>query len=275
MKKLFTLSLLLFLCAINSTAATYLISNKATTTGETITHNGINFKVGTTAFADFASFTAANIESYSTVYVASGTYSGNTTITTEGLTFLGNNACSDWTVTRKAESTITGTINIKASDVTINGFKFTEGGRIESSSATNSAPLSGIKVLYNYFTGSTVKRSTSTPLVEIGNIIDNADANSTTSQCRYKNCEASHNYFEGDATHYPNCIGFGGAFGTTTVIDNYFYDGGTSVYFANAQGTLNIKYNVFKNVGKTTFSAPDGGNKGDFCIAIYRSAFAN
>ena len=49
-------------------------------------------------------------------------------------------------------------------------------------------------------------------LVEIGNIIANADANSTTSQRRYKDCEASHNYFEGDATHYPNCIGFGGAF---------------------------------------------------------------
>ena len=275
MKKLFTLILLLTTCAIGANAATYLISSKATTTGETVTYKNINFTVGTTAFADFSSFLASQIEANSTIYVADGTYSGNATITTQGLTFLGNNAFCDWTVTRKAESTITGTIYIKASNITINGFKFTEGGRIESSSATNAAPLSGIKVLYNYFTGSTVKRSTSNPLVEIGNIIANADANSTTSQCRYKNCEASHNYFEGDATHYPNCIGFGGAFGTTTVVDNYFYDGGTSVYFANAQGTLNIKYNVFKNVGKTTYTAPDGGSKGDFCIALYRSAYAN
>ena len=275
MKKLFTLILLLTTCAIGANAATYLISSKATTTGETVTYKNINFTVGTTAFADFNSFLASQIEENSTVYVADGAYSGNATITTQGLTLLGNNAFCDWTVTRKAESTITGTIYIKASNITINGFKFTEGGRIESSSATNAAPLSGIKVLYNYFTGSTVKRSTSNPLVEIGNIIANADANSTTSQCRYKNCEASHNYFEGDATHYPNCIGFGGAFGTTTVVDNYFYDGGTSVYFANAQGTLNIKYNVFKNVGKTTYTAPDGGSKGDFCIALYRSAYAN
>ena len=275
MKKLFTLILLLTTCAIGANAATYLISSKATTTGETVTYKNINFTVGTTAFADFSTFLASNIEPNSTVYVANGTYSGNITIATDGLTFLGNNAFCDWTVTRKSESTITGTIYIKASNITINGFKFTEGGRIESSSATNAAPLSGIKVLYNYFTGSTVKRSTSNPLVEIGNIIANADANSTTSQCRYKNCEASHNYFEGDATHYPNCIGFGGAFGTTTVVDNYFYDGGTSVYFANAQGTLNIKYNVFKNVGKTTYTAPDGGSKGDFCIALYRSAYAN
>ena len=275
MKKFYLLLFTLLLSITSTNAETYLISAKATSTGETLTHNGIKFIVGQTAFADFSSFLSSSIVENATVYVANGTYSGNITVSTNGLTFLGNNAYSDWTVTRKAESTITGTINIKASDVTINGFKFTEGGRIESSSATNSAPLSGIKVLYNYFTGSTVKRSTSTPLVEIGNIIDNADANSTTSQCRYKNCEASHNYFEGDATHFPNCIGFGGAFGTTTVIDNYFYDGGTSVYFANAQGTLNIKHNVFKNVGKTTYSAPDGGSKGDFCIALYRSAYAN
>ena len=275
MKKLSIVSLIILLCGLYSNAATYLISSKASTSGTSIVHQGITFTAGSNAFADFSTFLASNIEPNSTVYVANGTYSGNITIATDGLTFLGNNAFCDWTVTRKAESTITGTIYIKASNITINGFKFTEGGRIESSSATNAAPLSGIKVLYNYFTGSTVKRSTSNPLVKIGNIIANADANSTTSQCRYKNCEASHNYFEGDATHYPNCIGFGGAFGTTTVVDNYFYDGGTSVYFANAQGTLNIKYNVFKNVGKTTYTAPDGGSKGDFCIALYRSAYAN
>ena len=275
MKKFTLLALISILCAVNLSASTYLISPKATNTGETLTHNGIKFIVGQTAFADFSSFLSSSIAENSTVYVVDGTFSGNITITTNGLTLLGNNAYSDWTVTRKAESTITGTINIKASNVTINGFKFTEGGRIESSSATNAAPLSGIKVLYNYFTGSTVKRSTSTPLVEIGNIIGNADANSTTSQRRYKDCEASHNYFEGDATHYPNCISFGGAFGTSTVVDNYFYDGGTSVYFANAQGSINIKHNVFKNVGKTTYSAPDGGSKGDFCIGLYRSAYAN
>ena len=168
MKKLFTLILLLTTCVIGANAATYLISSKATTTGETVTYKNINFTVGTTAFADFNSFLASQIEANSTVYVADGTYSGNATITTQGLTLLGNNAFCDWTVTRSNESTITGTIFVNASNVTINGFKFTEGGRIESSVGTNAAPLSGIKVLYNYFTGSTVKRSTSNPLVEIG-----------------------------------------------------------------------------------------------------------
>lgn len=274
MKKL-SLLFLSLLCLMSANATDYLISGKATTDGASVTYNGMRFIVGETAFADFSTFSASNISAYSTVYVANGTYGEDITITTEGLTFLGNNAFCDWTVSRKSESVITGTMYIKSSNTTINGFKFTEGGRIESTSATNAAPLCGIKVLYNYFTGSTVKRSTSSPLVEIGNIIANADANATTSQCRYQDCEASHNYFEGDASHYPNCISFGGAFGTTNAIDNYFVDGGTSIYFANAQGTINIKHNVFKNVGKTTFTAPDGGSKGDFCIGLYRSGYAN
>ena len=275
MKKISLFLIALFLCSTSSFAANYLISSKATNNGSSVTHNGIKFTVGETAFADFATFLSSDIVEYSTIYVASGTYSENITIEKEGLSFLGNNSFTDWTSNRKSESIITGTIKIKASNVTFNGFKFTENGRIESTSATNAAPLCGIKVVYNYFTGSTVKRSTSTPLVEIGDIIANADANATTSQCRYQDCDASHNYFEGDASHYPNCISFGGAFGTTNAVDNYFVDGGTSIYFANAQGTINIKHNVFKNVGKTTFSAPDGGSKGDFCIGLYRSGYAN
>ena len=274
MKKFYSFLSLIFICTISINAETYLISNEAIEPGTPISHNERWFTVGENAFPDFNTL-LANAEENSTVYVADGNYSDDITIETNGLTFLGNNAFNDWTGIRKEESTITGTIYIKASNVTINGFKFTEEGRIKSTAGTNTAPLSGIKVLYNYFTGMTIKRSTSNPLVEIGNIVANANVNDISSQCRYKDCEASHNHFMGDATHYANCISFGGAFGTTTAVDNYFYDGGTSIYFANAQGTLNIKNNAFKNVGKTTFTAPDGGNKGDFCIAIYRSAFAN
>ncbi len=274
MTKLFIIFLTTILCSISINAKTYLISSKATENGAPISHDERWFTVGENAFSNFNTL-LANAEENSTIYVADGIFPDNITITIDGLTFLGNNAFNDWTGNRKEESIITGTIYIKSSNVTINGFKFTEGGRIESTVGTNAAPLSGIKVLYNYFTGMTVKRSTSEPLIEIGNIIANANANSISSQCRYKNCEASHNYFKGDATHYSNCISFGGAFGTTTAVDNYFYDGGTAIYFANAQGTLNIKHNVFKNVGKTTYTAPDGGNKGDFCIALYRSAYTN
>ena len=177
MKKVISFLLVSIMCTANLSAATYLINPNATTPGATLTHKGISFSVGSTAFADFQSFLAEDIEANSTVYVANGNYSGDITIATEGLTFLGNNAFSDWSVSRADESVITGTIYINASNVTINGFKFTEGGRIESTAGTNAAPLSGIKVLYNYITGMTIKRSTSNPLVEIGNIVANGNAN--------------------------------------------------------------------------------------------------
>ena len=134
--------LFLFLFCLSGNAANYLISKKATTVGEIITHRGYDFKVGKSAFPDFESFLAANTEDNSIVCVADGTYSKDITITKPNLTFLGNNAYSDWTATRNAETIITANIYIKASNVTINGFKFTEKGRIESTSATNANPLS-------------------------------------------------------------------------------------------------------------------------------------
>lgn len=276
MKRFYTFLSLLIICSMSINAETYLISSRAVKEWASVEHKGHWFITSKTAFPNFeALFNSTYFKPNSTIYVDSGTYSEDITINAEGLTILGNNAFIDWTTSRKDESEITGTINIKTSNVTINGFKFTENGRVQSISATNANPLSGIKILYNYFTKSTLKRGTHNAVVKLGEMITNADVNNVSSQCRYKDCEVSHNHFEGDATHYPNCIGIGGAFGTTTILDNYFYDGGTSIYMANAQGSLNIKHNVFKNVGKTTYSAPDGGLNGDFCIAIYRSAFAN
>lgn len=278
MKKISTILLLFIIGAINVNAEIYLISSRAIKDWASVEHKGHWFTTTYNAFPDFESLFNSeyfNPSSKPTIYVDSDTFSKDITINYDGLTILGNNAFSDWTAARNEESIITGNIYIKASNVTINGFKFTGNGRIESSNGTNAKPLSGIKVLHNYFTGSTLERDNSNPLVEIGYMVGNENASTVSAQCRYKDCEVSHNYFEGDATHYACCISMGGVYGTTTVIDNYFYDGGTSLWIANAQGTLNIKNNVFKNVGKTTFTAPDGGNKGDFCIAIYRSAFAN
>ena len=276
MKKKFAILLFFLVSILNVNAEIYLISSRAIKDWASVEHKGHWFTTTYNAFPDFESlFNSEYFKPNSTIYVESGTYSQDITINAEGLTILGNNAFSDWTAERKEESIITGTINIKTSNVTINGFKFTENGRVQSTSATNANPLSNIKIIHNYITGSTLTRGTHNAVVKLGEMITNANVNNISSQCRYKDCEVSHNYFEGDATHYPNCIGIGGAFGTTTVVDNYFYDGGTSVYMANAQGTLNIKNNVFKNVGKTTFTAPDGKLLGDFCIAIYRSAFAN
>lgn len=292
MKRLI-LAIILALCASTISAKSFLVdSNLAPTVSDEMLaqHNndggtyalykGKFYRIGVTCFRSLKEFadnqTTCGIASGDTLYVAPGVYTDEITLTVDGITILGNNANRDWTSTRDAlETELQATLYIKANNITINGFKVTGNGRIESSSATNASPLSGIKVLYNYFTGMDIGLSAHAPLVELGDMKTNATANTLSSQCRYKNCEVSHNHFEGDASHLANCISIGGAFGTTIVTDNYFYDGGTSVYFANAQGLLNIKNNVFKNVGKTSYNTLTDKYKGKFCIAIYRSGFAN
>ncbi|MBQ3606430.1 MAG: T9SS type A sorting domain-containing protein [Muribaculaceae bacterium] len=286
-------AIILALCASTISAKSFLVdSNLAPTVSDEMLaqHNndggtyalykGKFYRIGVTGFRSLKEFadnqTTCGIASGDTLYVAPGVYTDEITLTVDGITILGNNANRDWTSTRDAlETELQATLYIKANNITINGFKVTGKGRIESSSATNASPLSGIKVLYNYFTGMDIGLSAHAPLVELGDMKTNATANTLSAQCRYKDCEVSHNHFEGDTEHLANCISIGGAFGTSTVTDNYFYDGGTSVYFANAQGSLNIKNNVFKNVGKTSYNTLTDKYKGEFCIAIYRSGYAN
>ena len=267
-------------CNLSATVSDELLSQHNNDGGTYALYKGKFYRIGVTSFRSLKEFandqTTCGIASGDTLYVAPGVYTDEITLTVDGITILGNNANRDWTSTRDAlETELQATLYIKANNITINGFKVTGNGRIESSSATNASPLSGIKVIYNYFTGMNIGLSAHNPLVELGDMKTNATANTLSSQCRYKNCEVSHNHFEGDASHLANCISIGGAFGTTIVTDNYFYDGGTSVYFANAQGLLNIKNNVFKNVGKTSYTTLTDKYKGEFCIAIYRSGFAN
>ena len=267
-------------CNLSATVSDELLSQHNNDGGTYALYKGKFYRIGVTSFRSLKEFannqTTCGIASGDTLYVAPGVYTDEITLTVDGITILGNNANRDWTSTRDAlETELQATLYIKANNITINGFKVTGNGRIESSSATNASPLSGIKVIYNYFTGMNIGLSAHEPLVELGDMKTNATANTLSSQCRYKDCEVSHNHFEGDASHLANCISIGGAFGTTIVTDNYFYDGGTSVYFANAQGLLNIKNNVFKNVGKTSYTTLTDKYKGEFCIAIYRSGFAN
>ena len=143
MKKILTFIIFLFLFTTNSTAETYLISSQAIKEWASVWHNGKWFTTGVNAFPDFETlFNSEYFKSNSTIYVDKGTYSEDITINHEGLTILGNNAFSDWTAARNEESIITGNIYIKTSNVTINGFKFTGNGRIESSNGTNAKPLS-------------------------------------------------------------------------------------------------------------------------------------
>lgn len=273
--------LLLSICAVMASgifpliAANYLVSPSAIGIGNVITYKGNEFTVGSNAFASFTDLANATLEENSTVYVAPGTYTTEATFSTPGLTFLGNNAYQDWTVTRSDESVIAASIHIEASNITINGFKFTGNGCITSTKATNATPFSNINIIYNYSIEATLKRVKEQAVFLIGDRAGGNTAPTDAVQCRYKDVTIAHNYFEGDDTHYSNCIALAGNYGTTQVFDNYFYYGGTSLLIDNAQGDIKVFSNVFKNVGASTAASPDGETAGDFCVALMRSAYAN
>ena len=274
MKKHLLLLLLLLTACLSAKADVYLIDASATTEGAQITYRNQTFTVGTTAFSSFAGLTAVSVPENSTIYVAPGTYSGGT-LSVSGLKVLGANAYCDWTATRSDESTINGDLTLNASNIEVNGFAFTGAGRIVANSATNAEPISSIKISYNYFSGSTVVRNDNSYIVYIGTRYNDATANSTESQCRYRDTEVSHNHFEGSSTHLAHSIGIMGAFGTTNIVDNYFYDGGNSVTVCHGQGTINVSNNKFHSVGVSTSNNTDGFAVGSFAVMAERCAYAN
>lgn len=275
MKKHILLGIAILGAPMAAMAAEYLINPQASTVGEKITYKGVEYQVGTTAFADFAALAAANPEANSTVNVAPGTYATDATFTASGLNFLGNNAYKDWMSNRGDESVITGAIGLEANDITFNGFKFTANGRVYSQSATNAAPLSGIKVVYNYAANNTLSRSKNNYVIKLGNRYGDANAATAVANCRYRDCTVAHNYFAGSAENSSNCVGLAGIYGETKAFDNYFTGTGSCFFIDNAQGDIKIFNNVFKNVGKSSSAGSDSYPAGSFCVALYRSAFAN
>ncbi len=302
MKRVVLIWLAVVLSVSVATAKTFLVDSNLSPTvsdemlaehnldgGTYALYKGKFYRIGVTGFRSLKEFadnqTSCGAVSGDTLFVAPGVYTEGATITVDGLTILGHNANHDWTTlaTRDIlESEIQVVLRIEASNITVNGFKFTGAGRVLSNNATNASPFSNIKVMYNYFCESTVKRAYGSPLIEIGNRKTGANANSEEAQLRYMNCEVAHNYFyfpDGLATTaYPCGVAVCGAGGTTRVHDNYFISTGTSVMIENAQGEIYVDHNVFKKIGYNTLNASrvdSDDKKGDFSVMIYRCAFAN
>ena len=302
MKRIVLISLLCVLSIVVAPAKTFLVDSNLLPTvsdellaehnkdgGTYALYKGKYYRIGVTGFRSLKEFAensaTCGVVFGDTLYVAPGIYSESATIAVDGLTILGNNANHDWTTmaTRNPlESEIQAVIYIEASNITVNGFKFTGAGRVISNKGTNETPIRNIKVMYNYFCNSTVKRGFSSALIELGDRKTDATANSDASQLRYLNCEVAHNYFYFPAglasSAYPCGVAVCGAGGSTRIYDNYFNSTGTSVLLENAQGELYVTDNVFKNIGVNTITSATGGDsdkKGDFCIMIYRSAYAN
>lgn len=275
MKRLFTLALVIVVATM-SFAAQYLISPKATTSGETIEYKGQTFIVDSTAFSSFTALLKVAMAS-STIYVDGGVYNEAVTISTAGLTFLGNNAyCEKRASNRTLEETkLTNVITIAADNITFNGFTITGNGKMYEWNARSGKPISGFKFLYNIVEASTVaKTSTDVAVLQFGHYAGNSEASDTQWYQRYKDFTIAHNTFTGSANNTANFVSLSGAFGTTTITDNTFKDGGTSIYLNNGQGRFNIKNNSFTSVGDTA-RLSHGSIYGEFCIAMRYCGNAN
>ena len=268
MKRLI-LSICIFTLTLGASAKNYLISSEATTDSAQISYKGGEYVVGVDAFASFAAFLNANPEANSNVYVAPGTYSEAITINVNGLKFYGSNAyCESRSKNRNtAESIITGRWTISANDITVNGFTLTGNGQMYEWNARNGKPISGFKFLYNVVTASTVAKNSEYGVIQFGHYAGSTNAQDDQWQNRYHNFEVKHNAFSGSAQNKANFVSISGAFGTTSIEDNTFTDGGTSIYLNNGNGTMNIKSNTFQNVGDTTRIA-HGSTYGEFCISM-------
>lgn len=276
MKKNFLLAvLLIFTTGLSSFAKNYLISPSATTSGAEISYKNRNFTVGTTAFPSFSAFVAANPAANSSVYVASGTYSENVTISTSGLTFYGANAFGDTRSSTRtlAESIIKGKITVNGNNTVINGFHFTGNGCVVNTAATTSNPLVGFKFIYNKVSGSTLAHDFNHGVVHLGSPKSGNDAMDASAHCKYQNVNVSNNEFIGSATYQAHFVVVSGSFGTCYYNGNTFNDGGCSIALYNAQGTNNIRYNVFKNVGD--FTRVNGSGYGEIAIRLFYIAYAN
>ena len=263
------LSICILTLTLGVSAKNYLISSEATTDSAKISYKGEEYVVGVDAFASFAALLNASPEANSNVYVAPGTYSEAITINVNGLKFYGNNAnCESRSKNRNtAESIITGRWTIAANNIVVNGFTIKGNGQMYEWNARNGKALSGFKFLYNIVTGSTVAKNTEYGVLQFGHYAGASEMQDTQWQNRYQNFEVKHNAFSGSAQNKANFVSISGAFGTTSIEDNTFTDGGTSIYLNNSNGTMNIKSNTFKNVGDTSRVA-QGSTYGEFCISM-------
>lgn len=276
MRKLL-LCVLTILTVSSASATNYLVSPSATSSGATITHKGMSFTVGTTAFSSIKALIDASPEANSSVYVLAGTYAENVTINVAGLNFLGPNAFIDKRAqSRSSNATITGVLTVNANNTTFNGFYIKGSGKIRNTAATPESPLSGFTFIYNVVSNPTVARDAngSDAIILLGKPVSNANALADSSQKRYHKVTISHNIFSKgeEGTTDPAWITISGGYGTAMKItDNKFTEGGTAINICNSRGTYDILNNNFNKIGNNNQSE---STKGDFALRLYRNALA-
>lgn len=263
----------LVLVAFTSAAKDYLVTNRSVAVGEKVQYVSRTFTGGDNILSSLQQI--PNVaETGDNFYFEPGDYNGNVTIATPKVSLLGANANrEDRTATRISESVIRGTITVNASGVQINGFAFTGAGCVTNTSATPSAPIDGFNFAYNKVYGSTVAKERFSAVLRLGVGYTGNDAKNANAHRRYNNVGIRHNTFEGSASAVSNFVVVSGSYGSLNINDNTFTDGGTSICVANAQNTVNIRFNNFKNVG--SLSRTIGSVTGEFCIFLEYLAYAN
>ena len=260
--------------ALSMQANDYLVTNRTVASGENYYFAGMKFTGGVDILNSLTQI-PNYAESGDNFWFESGTYEGNVTISASNVTLYGANRYGDSrTSTRpNAESIIKGKITINGSGLTINGFAFTGSGCVYNNSATSAAPLNGFTFIYNNVYGETLARERNTAVIRFGTARRGSDAGNADAHRRYNNINISHNSFSGSDAAAAHFIALAGAYGTTNIVDNTFSDGGTSMYIVNAQNTINIKNNSFKNVGK--YTRTEGSTTGDFTIFLEYLGYSN
>ncbi|MDY4941937.1 MAG: hypothetical protein SO082_01885, partial [Candidatus Limisoma sp.] len=239
--------------------------------GTKITYKNVDFIVGQTAFTGIWSALGVYQEN-SKIYFSANTI-GSFTINKPNVELIGANAwCDAWSGQRnEAETKITGTITVNASNVTVNGFCFSGNGCVRNDAAgRGSTCLSGFRYIYNKCTGSTLAGATNVALCYLGDAwrpaqtdANKQDPTKWAAIERYHDVYIGHNLFEGaQAENQPMAIQVAGSSEGTVITDNRFIGGGTAVSLFNTQNNFEISHNRFTNVGVGTAN-------GEFCVRIF------
>ena len=178
---------------------------------------------------------------------------------------MGNNAyCESRSKNRNtsAESIITARWTIAANNIVVNGFTLQGNGQMYEWNARNGKAISGFKFLYNVVTGSTVAKSAEYGVLQFGHYAGASEMQDTQWQNRYQNFEIKHNAFSGSAQNKANFVSISGAFGTTSIEDNTFTDGGT-------------KYTVEKTLVNGEYYEYYVTYKGEKCLARVHKTMKN
>lgn len=119
--------------------------------------SGKSYAAGDNLFSSISDAVSALKGIGNTIYVFAGTYSTSFTLTAKGLSIVGPNEGLDARdlASRATEAVITGKITLSTTDknITLSGFKFTEGGQVfttSSASASDKIGIEGLTYTYNY-----------------------------------------------------------------------------------------------------------------------------